>query len=324
MTTVLVLGGGPDAEREVSLRSSRAVSAATEQSGRFAVRYEVIGRPTLADLRRLPGDVIFPVLHGRWGEGGPLQELLAQDGRPFVGCGAPAARLAMDKVATKSLALAIGCPATATAILDPRDEGLPLPLPFVVKPVHEGSTVGLFVCRTPDEWRAAHRSSAESGKACMIEPYIKGRELTVGVVDRAALPIIEITPADGLYDYEAKYNRDDTRYDVNPRLPAGVGERIVADTLKLAAAMGVRHLCRVDFMLDAQGRPWLLEVNTMPGFTDHSLVPMAARATPPGGPGLEMPALCARLVELALRDAQGGAEPKAEAARPARAGAARS
>lgn len=321
MTTVLVLGGGPDAEREVSLRSSRAVSAALEQSGRFPVRYEVIDRPTLAELKRLPGDVVFPVLHGRWGEGGPLQDLLAQDGRPFVGCGPLAARLAMDKVATKSLALAIGCPATATAVVDPRDDGAPLPLPFVVKPVHEGSTVGLFVCRTAAQWREAHRASVASGKACMVEPYIEGRELTVGVVDRATLPIIEITPADGLYDYEAKYNRSDTKYQVNPRLPAGVADRVIADTVRLSAAMGVRHLCRVDFMLDAQGRPWLLEVNTMPGFTDHSLVPMAARAPAPAGPGLEMPALCARLVDLALRDSAAGvgADPAGERPLPARA-----
>jgi D-alanine-D-alanine ligase len=229
----------------------------------------------------------------------------------------------MDKVATKSLALAIGCPATATAILDPRDDGAPLPLPFVVKPVHEGSTVGLFVCRTMEDWRAAHRASVASGKACMIEPYIQGRELTVGVIDRAALPIIEITPAEGLYDYEAKYNRSDTKYQVNPRLPAGVAERVAADTLKLAAAMGVRHLCRVDFMLDAQGRPWLLEANTMPGFTDHSLVPMAARAPAPAGPGMEMSALCARLVDLALRDASAGAsqDPPGELAKVVRAGA---
>jgi D-alanine-D-alanine ligase len=132
----------------------------------------------------------------------------------------------------------------------------------------------------------------------MVERAILGgRELTVGILDGAALPIIEIKPAVEFYDYHAKYHSDDTKYQTNPALPAGVAERLSQDAVRLGAAIGVRHLCRVDFILDAAGNPWLLEVNTMPGFTTHSLVPMAAKAA-----GLDFSALTARLVDLALRD----------------------
>jgi D-alanine-D-alanine ligase len=132
----------------------------------------------------------------------------------------------------------------------------------------------------------------------MIEPLVEGRELTVGVLQRgpglAALPLIEIVAASGVYDYAAKYERDDTRYNIRPELPAGVAEHCARSAVALARAMGIRHLCRVDFLLDRGGAPWLLEVNTMPGFTSHSLVPMAAASE-----GMEMPALCAHLVRAA-------------------------
>ena len=310
--TVLVLGGGPDAEREVSLKSSAAIAAALEKSGRFEVRYEVINRPGSLELRAMEADVVFPALHGKWGEGGGLQQLLEADGRPFVGCGSRAARTCMDKVLTKSYAAQAGMRVTPTMILEPGDDSLPLDLPVVVKPIFEGSTIGLYVCRTEVEWKAAHKASVASGKPCMVEPFVKGRELTLGMVPNEpvrkncglrALPVIQITPAEGLYDSAAKYNRDDTKYLVGPPLPAGVNEHLASTTRMLSELIaskhgGVRHLCRADFILDDEGRAWFLELNTMPGFTDHSLVPMAARTI-----GLDMPALCALLVEAALADA---------------------
>ncbi len=306
MIRVLVLGGGPDAEREVSLHSSSEVASALRAHGGFSVDYRVIDRATLADLRALRSDVVFPVLHGRWGEGGGLQDLLELTGVPFVGCAPAPARLAMDKAASRSFAQASGLGVKPAAILDPTDAVRPLALPVVVKPVFEGSSVGLFVCRSEEEWRAAHRATAASGKVALIEPYIKGVELTLGMIQQRpgdpsgamrALPFIEIRPAQGLYDYEAKYTRDDTGYTVGPALAPGIGEGAAEGALACARAMGLRHLCRMDFILDDDGRAWFLEVNTMPGFTTHSLVPMAARAV-----GLEMPALCAHLVRCALED----------------------
>ncbi|MCL4742384.1 MAG: D-alanine--D-alanine ligase [Phycisphaerales bacterium] len=305
LASVLVLGGGPDAERAVSLDSARGVAQALRDAG-FGVHHETIDRPTLSSLRALPGNVVFPVLHGAWGEGGPLQDLLEADGRPYVGSGPSAARLAMDKLATKLAAARLGIPTPEAVALNLRDPVSPLGLPVVVKPVHEGSSVGLHLCRDEAAWTCAlddaRRAAQDSpGRVCMAERLIEGRELTVGLLARpgvatlAALPVIEIVPAAGPYDYSAKYERDDTQYRVGPDLAAGVAARIGRDAERLAAALGVRHLARVDFLLDGDERPWLLEINTMPGFTSHSLLPMAARAV-----GLDLPSLCRSLVEAAL------------------------
>ncbi|MEQ9096413.1 MAG: D-alanine--D-alanine ligase [Phycisphaerales bacterium] len=297
---VLVLGGGPDAEHAVSLESSAAVARALNESGLYAAELRVFDTLSLDELRALPGDVVFPVLHGPWGEGGPMQRLLEADGRPFVGCGATAARAAIDKMHTKQVALALDIRTGPASILHPLDDAPPIDLPLVLKPVHEGSSVGLAICTTPDQWLAgvqAARAAIASGQttAFMVEPMTRGRELTVGLVAGEALPIVEIAPADGVYDYAAKYARNDTRYVVDPPLPEGVAHRMQRDALRLVQALGCAMLARVDFMLDERHGPVLLEANTMPGFTSHSLLPMAAART-----GLAMPALCARLVDDAL------------------------
>jgi D-alanine-D-alanine ligase len=307
--SVLVLGGGPDAEREVSLNSARAVAAALKQTGRYTVVEQTIDRPGLSELHSWKGEVIFPVLHGPFGEGGPMQDLLEMDGRSYVGCRPRAARLAMDKATTKMIAIGLGIPTAEACIFNVTDESCPVPTPLVIKPVHDGSSCGLHVCKDAAAWQTARAKVAvdikkNPGRAYMVERYVPGRELTVGILDGRALPTIEIRAASGLYDYEAKYTRDDTRYQVGPELPPGVGQAVEQAACALSAAVGVRHLARVDFIVDGRGTPWLLEINTMPGFTDHSLVPMAARAV-----GLEMPALCAGLVEMALRETVIAAQP---------------
>lgn len=304
--SALVLGGGPDAEREVSLLSSRAVADALESAG-VPVNYHVIDVPTLAELKKLGGDVIVPVLHGPFGEGGPLQDLMEQDGRPYVGCGPAAARTAMDKIASKLAAARAGVPTAAAGIFNPSDDHSPIELPVVLKPVHEGSSVGVHLCHTRAAWVEALPKVREDLKShpdrvYMIEKLIAGVELTVGVLDPSgpgarALAAIEIRPAVEFYDYQAKYTRDDTQYLVDPELPPGVAEQIQRSAIALAREIGVRHLCRVDYLLDHQARPWLLEVNTMPGFTGHSLLPMAAKHA-----GLDMPRLCATLIGWAARD----------------------
>jgi D-alanine-D-alanine ligase len=303
MKTVLVLAGGPDAEREVSLLSARAIAEGLSASGRFRVNLQVIGEVKAGELEGMKGEVVWPALHGPFGEGGPMQDLLEADGRPYVGCGPMAARAAMDKVASKAYAMAAGLHVQPTAILRPEEPGLPMPLPVVLKPVFEGSTIGLFVCRTESEWRRAHAEASKARKPYMIEPYVKGRELTLGLIDRGvpganlrALPWIHIVPAEGVYDYEAKYTRDDTDYRIDPELPATVKEQTSRQVEGLARLMGIRHLCRADFILDDEQRAWFLEINTMPGFTGHSLVPKAAASI-----GLDMPKLCAHLVERALQ-----------------------
>lgn len=303
-TRVLVLGGGPDSEREVSLESSRGVADALATAG-YRVRREVIDRILAAELRAIAADVIFPVLHGPWGEGGPLQDILTEVGKPFVGCLAPAARLAMDKVATKLASLRAGVPTLAAAVLNIHDDEPPLPLPVVVKPIHEGSSVGVHICRSRQDYDRAIAAVLDARKAHpsrtnMVEQAVIGaRELTVGVLDGGPLPVIQIEAAVEFYDYEAKYKRDDTRYTLDPALPGGLREELQRRAVAVAREVGVRHLCRVDFLLDTSGNAWLLEVNTMPGFTSHSLVPMAAKHA-----GLDFPALTSKLVQMALRDAR--------------------
>ena len=303
MTHVAVLGGGPDMEREVSIESSTAVAKALNDAG---LRAELHIIDTLDSLAHIAGDVIFPVLHGRWGEGGPLQDILERAGRPYVGCGPFAARTCMDKIAAKLEAARLGI-RTPPACLFNHNDRVAMDPPLVMKPALEGSSVGLSICRTHgDVERAvefARRDLVKNpGQVTMVERMIAGREVSSPLISKdgklVALPIIHIAPAQGVYDYEAKYKRDDTVYTVEP---AGIDAApIQADTLKLANAIGVRHLCRADYIIDEAGRHWLLEINTMPGFTSHSLVPQAALKT-----GMAMHELCVHLVQEAMAGLKG-------------------
>lgn len=309
MTCVLVLGGGPDAERAISLKSAAAVAQALRS--RFRVVEQTIDRIGSDELAAMPGDVIFPVLHGFFGEGGPMQDLLELDGRPYVGSTPRAARRCMDKLGTKLAAARLGIATLPACIFDPRDDLSPLDLPVVLKPTHDGSSVGLHLCADGEAWvrgRDAARADIEANpyRSYMVEPMVRGRELTVGLLARdgalGPLPTVEIGPASGVYDYEAKYTRSDTRYTVGPELPPGLSEQLSAEAVRLADHLGVRDLARVDYILDGSGTAWLLEVNTMPGFTASSLLPKAA-----GAIGMGFEDLCAHLVSLALQRGEGQA-----------------
>lgn len=309
--SIAVLGGGPDAERDVSLNSSQTVADALAKNPRFRVQRHVIGALTQRELAGISADIIVPVLHGPWGEGGPLQDLLEQDGRPFVGCGSKAARLAMDKLASKLIAAAHRIPTAEAAAFSAIDPGCPLPFPVVMKPVHEGSSVGVHFASDNASWQKAHAAvladrEKHPHRTYMIErAIVGGRELTVGVLDEQPLPPIEIKPKEAFYDYHAKYHSDDTKYTVGPELPVALTQEVQRAAQEMFKAIGARHLCRVDFLLDSDFRPWFLEVNTLPGFTSHSLFPMAAADTRVG-PGLDITTLCTRMVDLALRDAGRG------------------
>lgn len=300
--SVLVLAGGPDAERPVSIASATEVASALKAAGHEA-SLAIIDTPSLDELAKMPGDVVFPVLHGPWGEGGPLQLLLESLGRPFVGSGPDAAALAMDKLATSRLAECIpSVRIPLKAIVDPARDEPPAPFPFVVKPRAEGSSVGLHFCRVEADWPlalASIRSDAIKAprRGYIAEQCVTGREVTVAVLDGRAQPIIEIAAASGVYDYAAKYDRSDTRYILDPDLPDGLSASLAGQAEAVCAVVGVRHLARVDFLVDARGA-WLLEVNTLPGFTTHSLFPMACAHA-----RLAMPELCSKLVRLAIRDA---------------------
>ena len=298
---VLVLAGGPDRERPVSLKSGAQVAAALREAG-HEVRERDMGPgdvAALAELQEDPVDVVFPVFHGKWGEGGGCQLLLEAAGVAFVGCGSDAARRCFDKSATKWKLESRGLPTPEWELM--KVTGRPtLEPPVVIKPNDEGSSIDLRLCRDAAALESAWAELAGSGRheALLVERMIVGREMTVGVVvdeqgKARALPSIRIVPATEFYDYQAKYERDDTRYEfdaVDPAIEAQL--RHLAEAV--FAELGCRHLARVDLFLDADDRPWVIEVNTLPGFTDHSLLPMAAKRS-----GLALPALVDRLVRLA-------------------------
>ena len=294
---VAVLAGGPDAEREISIISGSEIARALREHGAFEVSYHEIGRITLDELGAIPGDVVFPALHGPWGEGGPLQSLLEAAGRTFVGSGSVAAARAMNKLETKEIARGLGIPTPDARLVTRREDAHALSGPVVLKPIDDGSSVGVFICHDADAIDRAWQELSQRGGQVMVEQFIAGRELTVGVVGSDISSVIEIIPAVEFYDYEAKYERDDTRYTLDPDLPAALTRAMRDASQRLFEALGCRDLARIDYRLDDRGPTlqWgLLEVNTMPGFTSHSLVPMGELAG-----GVSLSELCARLVRLA-------------------------
>ena len=288
---VTVLAGGPSNERDVSLTSGRAVAAALKDAG-HAVRLADV---TPVDLSALdaPADVIFPLLHGAWGESGELQTILEARGLPFVGSGSTASRLGMDKVATKQKWLAAGLPTPAFQLLTSPTLKT-VGGPCVVKPVSGGSSIDCFLKRCAPEGEcdvedAVHFLVAKYGR-CMVETLVDGHELTVGILFDRPLPPIWVDPGDGQwFDYKSKYSPDGAahRFDLPPVADAAAIQRLC---LEAHRTVGCRDLSRVDLMLDRSGRPWLLEINTMPGFTGRSLLPDAARQD-----GIDFASLCDRL-----------------------------
>jgi D-alanine-D-alanine ligase len=295
---VAVVMGGTSAEREVSLDGGRDVLAALQASGVDA--QAVDGAPAL--LRRIESghfDRVFIMLHGRGGEDGSLQGALDLLGVPYTGSGVLGSALAMDKVRTKQLWQAVGVPTAEFRSVseDTSAEALAadIGLPLVVKPVHEGSTVGISRARTLEELRAGLAEARRHDRAVMVERLISGGEYTVGILGREALPIIRVVPPGGFYDYHAKYHSDQTEY----RIPSGLEPAVEAELRRLALlafdAVGAHGWGRVDFMMDAEGNPRFLEVNTVPGMTSHSLVPKAAAAI-----GIDFAALVLRILETSL------------------------
>lgn len=276
---VAVLMGGLSAEREISLKSGTAVLKALLAQGVDAHKVDA-NYQTLQQLQREGFDRAFNVLHGRWGEDGVMQGALEAVNLPYTGSGVLASALAMDKVKTKQVWQACGLPTANYRVLHSEQDldGLinALALPLFLKPAREGSSIGICKVETALELQAAWQTASEHGDAVLAEQFISGDELTVAILNGQALPIIKLQTDNTFYDYEAKYESDDTQY----LCPAGLSEQQEAEIAQLALqafnAIGCAGCGRVDIMLDAAQQPQLLEVNTVPGMTDHSLVPMAA------------------------------------------------
>lgn len=276
---VVVVYGGNSAERDVSLVSGRAVLESLKRSGIDAHGYD-LATQGLSGLEAMQPDRVFIALHGRGGEDGTLQGALELFGVPYTGSGVLASALGMDKMRTKQLWTAMGLPTPESVVLDDdadwdavcQDLGLPL----IVKPVHEGSTLGISIVASRESLESAYRDAAKYDAQVMAERYITGQEYTVSLLGENVLPAIRVEVPSGFYDYEAKYHSNETLY----HLPCGLNpaeESALGSLCRRAfAVIGGRGWGRVDVMRDQAGQFWLLEVNTIPGMTDHSLVPQAA------------------------------------------------
>ncbi len=298
---VAVLMGGVSRERDVSLASGRFVAQALREATVEVVTSD-IGPDNPGILEDDGIDVFFIALHGRFGEDGRLQQILGSRGLVYTGSGPEASRLAFDKMATKKVFTNSGVVTPVAVEFTPdipksdiRRRLDDLGGRYVIKPIREGSTIGVSIVDDAGlAMEAAHNCYDEFGD-CMIEQYIAGRELTVSILGNTPLPIIEVRPKGGFYDYDAKYIADDTEYLFDTVDSDKLAEDIQKSAVACFNALGCRHFGRVDFILGNDGAAYALEVNTIPGLTSHSLLPKAAAKV-----GLSMSDLCVRIVKLAL------------------------
>ena len=277
---VAVLMGGPSSEREISLLSGKAVLAALQARGVDAHAFDPAERP-LAALSAEGFKRVFIALHGRYGEDGTVQGALETMAIPYTGSGVMASALAMDKWRTKMIWLQVGLPTprylVLTAEADWKQVAREIGLPLIVKPAREGSTIGISKVTRLEELSKAYDDAARHDPLVLAEQFIEGREVTVSILGGRALPVIRIEAPGGNYDYQNKYFSDDTRYFCPSGLPFELEKGIQSISLEAFRLLDCRGWGRADLMIDAAGKPWLLEMNTSPGMTAHSLVPMAAR-----------------------------------------------
>jgi len=293
-----VLYGGRSAEREVSIMSGEGVHQALLSVGVDSHLFDT-GTQSLADLAAARFDRVFIALHGRYGEDGTLQGALELLELPYTGSGPMASSVGMDKTMTKRVWLQHGLPTPGYESLNADSDLNTVPdrlgLPLILKPPHEGSTVGITKVNSHADMADGYLQASRFDEEVLAEQFIEGRELTVAVLGTGrtarALPVIEIVAPGGNYDYEHKYFSDETQYFCPAQLPADVLRQIEDIAERAYRALGCAGWGRIDFMLDAKNQPWLLEANTSPGMTSHSLVPMAAKAV-----GISYAQLCLSIV----------------------------
>ena len=297
---VTVLAGGPSNEREVSLVSGKAVHDALVRLGHRVSMLDI--SPDDLSAVDVPSDCVFIALHGAFGEDGQVQRILEQAGKPYCGCDAASSELAMDKVQAKKTFITHQVPTPRFDVVRRRRLKAVVddwPTPAVVKPVRSGSSVDTFIPRDRTALADALEHVVDRYGEAMIEQYVDGLELTVGILDGRPLPPLEICPKRDFYDYQAKYVDDDTEYLFEIDLPDDVLESVQQLSVRAQAALGCRDFCRVDWMVDRRTHePFVLEINTIPGFTSHSLLPKAAAQV-----GISFDELCQQIVMLAMRRA---------------------
>jgi D-alanine-D-alanine ligase len=297
---VAVLTGGIGTERDISIQSGHCVAEALKEAGFDVVTADI--RPDNLDiLEDSSVNVFFLALHGEFGEDGQLQQILEDKSLLYTGSGPKASKLAFDKLAGKNLFTEAGVTTPKVIKFDTRIEAkelekqlLQLSERFVVKPVRQGSTIGVTIVDDPKSALAAARECSEKFGDCMIEEFIGGREITVGILQSRALPIIEIRSKTGFYDYHAKYIDEETEFLFDTIDDPALTAKIQTAAMDCFRALGCRHFARADFILGDDRSPYALEINTIPGLTTHSLLPKAAAKT-----GLSMSDLCVKIVEAA-------------------------
>ncbi|MFT4045499.1 MAG: D-alanine--D-alanine ligase [Solimonas sp.] len=305
---VAVLAGGWSSERQVALWSGEGIHKALREKGVDATLIDATPGRVL-DLKREGFDRVFNILHGTGGEDGTVQAVLGLQGIPYTGSGVLASALAMDKLRTKRIWKAEGLPTPDWLLLRDNDDALAagarLGYPYFVKPAAEGSSVGIskvkYATSAVSAFRKASGAYEQDAKPVLAERYVEGGEYTCAILGEEALPLVRIEPDGEFYDYHAKYISDNTRYHCPAGLPEAQERALQALCLEAFRLLGARGWGRVDFLLDAQQRPWLLEANLVPGMTSHSLVPMAAKAR-----GVDYASLCWAILEDTLAGAQEG------------------
>lgn len=292
---ITVMLGGPSAEREVSLRSGEKAAGALRSLG-----YQVSEVDPVNDNWKLPTgtDVVFLALHGTYGEDGTVQKILEQMGVPFTGCDSEASRIGFDKSLTKQKCVAAGVPTAKFMLLESANTAWPMGWtpPVVLKPVRQGSSVGLQIVERVSDWGKALAESFRYDSQVLMEEKIVGRECTVGILDGEPLPIIEVRVKEGIYDYKTKYTPGTTEHFCPAPFDVRTTGRIQAAALGAFKAIGGRDFSRVDIIVRPNGEPVVLEVNTLPGMTETSSLPRAAAAA-----GVSYPQLCEKMVQLAMK-----------------------
>lgn len=287
---VAVLKGGVSSEREVSLKSGAAIAQGLRDGG-----YEVEEIDVTTRMFTIPEGIeaVFVALHGQFGEDGEIQQILMDKGVPFTGSGAESSRVSFDKVLTRKRLIENSIPVAKGELLT-KAATRTIPVPLVVKPPREGSSVGCYLVFEEHAWESAFEGVTQFSAEVLVEEYIPGREMTVGVVDGQVLPIVEIRPATEWYDFDAKYVTGNTEYIVPAELDETATEKLQAIALKTFECLGAEGFGRVDFRLTPEGVPYVLELNAIPGFTATSLLPKAAQAA-----GIGFSELCCRIMEMA-------------------------
>ena len=285
-----VLKGGPGSERDVSLRSGASVASALRSIGADVTEIEVIGTEV-----EIPSgtELVFNLIHGTFGEDGDLQALLEERGIPYTGEGVKESRVAFDKILTKQALTRAGVPTPRSEILKSREKPT-LPLPIVIKAPCQGSSVGVHLIHQASAIDPALADCLQHGDEILVEELVEGRELTVGVLGDQMLPVVEIKPLAGFYDYTNKYTKGATEYLVPAPLTEEETAAVQSVALAAVKALGLRVYSRVDVLL-GRGGPTVLEINTIPGMTETSLLPKAAAAS-----GLDFSTLCCRIAALSL------------------------